>query len=241
MLQEILSQALRALRRNALRSFLTMLGIVWGIVAITILIAYGNSFRSVLVGCFEAAGKSAVVCWPGQTSQQAGGERSGRRIRLEKADLEAVREEGTLVKGASLETVRWLSASYGDRVSVCPIRGVYTEYGAIRNEVPNAGRWIGPDDLLDRRRVVVLGGQLARKLFSGRPALDEPIEIAGTRFVVIGVMDRKISFSNYFGRDEESAFIPYTAADDLWHARFASTLVFAPISGSLEKKAMAQV
>ena len=61
MLAEILSQAWIALRRNALRSFLTMLGVVWGIVAITILIAYGNGFRSVLVNCFEAAGKSVVV------------------------------------------------------------------------------------------------------------------------------------------------------------------------------------
>src|SRR5438093_1334626 len=128
MLQEIFRQAWSALRRNALRSFLTMLGIVWGIVAVTILIAYGGSFRSIIVGCFEAAGKSAVVCWPGQTSEQAGGERSGRRIRLERADLDAVREEATLVKQSSLETVRWLSASYAERVSVCAIRGVDLEY-----------------------------------------------------------------------------------------------------------------
>ena len=74
MFSEILRQAWDALRRHPLRSFLTMLGIVWGIVSVTILIAYGSSFRSVLVYSFEAFGRGAVVCWPGTTSEQAGGE-----------------------------------------------------------------------------------------------------------------------------------------------------------------------
>ena len=71
MLREVLIQAWSALRRQPLRSFLTMLGIVWGIVAVTLLIAYGSSFRSVMVDAFEAFGRDAVICWPGQTSEQA--------------------------------------------------------------------------------------------------------------------------------------------------------------------------
>ncbi len=50
-----------------------MLGIVWGIVAVSVLMAYGSGFRAVLVRAFDAFGKSAVVAWPGQTSEQAGG------------------------------------------------------------------------------------------------------------------------------------------------------------------------
>ena len=50
-----------------------MLGIVWGIVTVTLLIAYGNSFRSILVGGFDAFGKSVVIAWPQQTSEQPGG------------------------------------------------------------------------------------------------------------------------------------------------------------------------
>src|SRR2546422_2103995 len=84
MFREILRQAYDALRRNKVRSFLTMLGIVWGIVSVTILIAYGSSFRSILVYSFEVFGKGAVVCWPGTTSEQAGGERAGKPVRFEK-------------------------------------------------------------------------------------------------------------------------------------------------------------
>src|SRR5215470_13936721 len=116
MFLEILRQSWNALRRQPFRSFLTMLGIVWGIVAVTILIAYGNSFRTVLVTAFNAFGKSAVVCWPGQTSEQAGGERAGKPIRFEQGDMDAVDEEASLVKHTSLETVKWLSIQYGDRL-----------------------------------------------------------------------------------------------------------------------------
>jgi putative ABC transport system permease protein len=238
---EVMRQAWDALLRNRTRSALTMLGIVWGIVAVTILMAYGHGFRGVLVAGFDAFGKSAVVGWPGQTSEQAGGERAGRPIRLEKEDLEVVRAEATMVKLASLETVNWLSISYGDRMSNTAIRGVYPEYGEIRNEVPGDGRWISPEDFLERRRVVFLGGRQREKLFGGRPAVGETVLIKGVRFTVIGVMDRKIQLSNYFTSDDESVWIPYTAAADLWDARYAATFVFSAVSPRFEKQAIQQV
>ena len=98
MLKQALFDAWNALSRRRLRSFLTMCGIVWGIVAVTLLIAYGGGFRGVLLHSFEAFGKAAVICWPGQTSEQPGGQRAGRPVRFEEADLERVRQEATLVK-----------------------------------------------------------------------------------------------------------------------------------------------
>ncbi len=71
------------------------------------------------------------------------------------------------------------------------IRGVYPEYGFIRNEVPSDGRWISPEDFQERRRVVFLGARLRQKLFAGRPAVGEVVRIQGMRFTVIGSMDRK--------------------------------------------------
>ena len=241
MFREILQQAWESLRRNPLRSFLTMLGIVWGIVSVTILLAYGSSFRSILLYSFEAFGKGAVVCWPGTTSEQAGGERAGKRVRFEKEDLEAVLQESPLVRQACRETVRFLGIAHEPGFANTAIRGVCAEYGEMRNEVPSAGRWISPDDVLERRRVVFLGARLREKLFGGRPAVGETVQISGLRFTVIGVMDRKFQDSNYFTSDDESAFIPYTAAGDIWDTRYASVLVFVPLAPRLEKPAMEQV
>jgi putative ABC transport system permease protein len=242
MLIEILLEAWVALKRNVTRSLLTMLGIVWGIATVTLLIAYGSSFRSVLVHGFDAFGKSVVICWPGQTSEQPGGQRAGKKVRLEKADLEMVKSNATLVKYACLETVRRPAIAYGDRmVGTAPVRGVCPEYGEMRNEVPSEGRWINAEDELERRRVIFLGGRLKEQLFSGRPAVGETLLVAGVRFTVIGVMARKIQLSNYFSSDDESSWIPYSTAGDLWNTRYAAVLVFQPVAPQFEKKAMAQV
>src|SRR6202047_4300397 len=242
MLIEIILEAWIALRRNVTRSFLTMLGIVWGIATVTLLIAYGSSFRSVLVHGFDAFGKSVVICWPQQTSEQAGEQRAGKKVLLEQADLEMVKQTAPLVKHVCLETVSRPGIAYGDRmVGTAPVRGVCTEYGEMRNEVPSEGRWINGEDEMERRRVIFLGGRLKEELFSGRPAVGETVEVSGVRFTVIGVMARKIQLSNYFSSDDESSWVPYSAAGDLWNTRYAAVMLFEPIAPQFEKKAMAQV
>jgi putative ABC transport system permease protein len=239
--REIFLQAWDALRRNVVRSFLTMAGIIWGIVTVTLLIAYGGGFRMVLVNAFEAFGKSTVVCWPGQTSEQAGGERAGKKIRFEQADVEQVKAEASLAKHVCLETVNRPPLTYGERVASAAVRGVCPEYGEMRNEVPSEGRWISAEDQAERRRVAVLGNKIRQRLFSGRPAVGETITIQGVRFTVIGTMENKIQFSNYFSSDDESVFIPYSAAAELWNARYGAVMLFSAISPRFEMKAMDQV
>ncbi|HEX3103386.1 MAG TPA: ABC transporter permease [Terriglobales bacterium] len=242
MLIEIIREAWVALKRNLTRTFLTMLGIVWGIATVTLLIAYGNSFRSILVGGFDAFGKSVVICWPQQTSEQPGGQRAGKKVVLEKQDVEMIKATAPLVKYACLETVRRPSIAYGDRmVGTDPVRGVCPEYGEMRNEVPSEGRWLNAEDELERRRVIFLGGKLKEDLFSGRPAVGETVLVQGVQFKVIGVMARKIQLSNYFSSDDDSSWIPYSTAGDLWNTRYAAVLVFEPIAPQFEKRAMAQV
>src|SRR5271166_2931809 len=242
MLIEIILEAWIALKRNVTRSFLTMLGIVWGIATVTLLIAYGNSFRSVLVHGFDAFGKGAVICWPQQTSEQPGGQRAGKKVILEQADVDMIKETANYVRHACLETVRRPGIAYGNRmVGTAPVRGVCPEYGDMRNEQPSEGRWINSLDELERRRVVFLGARVREQLFGGRPAVGETVEISGVRFTVVGTMDRKMQMSNYFTSDDECAWIPYSSAGDLWNTRYGSVLVFQPIAPVFEAKAEDQV
>jgi putative ABC transport system permease protein len=241
MLKEIFREAWAALKRSRVRSFLTMLGIVWGIAAVTLLISYGAGFRAVLVHAFFAFGRGAVVCWPQQTSEQPGGQRAGKVVKFEQEDVDLIKQNASLVKNACLESVRFRGISYNDTFADTAIRGVCPQYGEMRNEVPREGRWITPADIVERRRVVFLGERLYHKLFRGRPAVGEEVRVDGVRFTVIGVMDRKMQMSNYFTSDDESAFIPYSSAGDLWDTKYGSVLVFEPIAPQFEKAAMAQV
>lgn len=240
MFKQILEDAWNALLRNRSRSALTMLGIVWGIVAVTMLIAYGGGFRSVLLNAFNSFGHSVVIGWPGQTSEQAGGQRAGKKVRVEQADIERVKQL-PIIRYACGETVHDEKVESGDRLIDGTVRGVCPEYGEMRNEVAAQGRWINRADMTERRRVAFIGGKIYQKLFAGRPAIGEDITIGGVHFTVIGIMNRKLQMSNYFTSDDESIWIPFTTAGDLWDTKYASVLLFQPVAPQFEKDAEKQV
>ena len=241
-LKEVFVESWHALARSRTRSFLTMLGIVWGITSVTLLIAYGSGFRHVLVSGFDAFGRSVVIAWPGQTSEpgrrtarwtesslRAGRHRHGEeQCRLREVDLAR--------KACSIRSI-----TFNDRLVNTAIRGVCPEYGTMRNEVAASGRWLNASDEVERRHVVFLGNVLKTQLFSGRDAVGETVMIKGQRFTVVGIMDRKLQLSNYFNSDDRSAFIPYSAAGDVWDTKYASVLVFSPIAPQFEKRASKQV
>ena len=241
MLKEVIIEAWLALRRSRTRSALTMLGIVWGIASVTLLIAYGNGFRMVLTHAFDAFGRSAVICWPQQTSDQAGGQRAGKRVRFEQADVNLIKQTAPLVKHVCMESVKNLPMAYGERMVNPAVRGVCPEYGDMRNEVPTEGRWLTAADELERRRVVFMGNRVKEQLFSGRNAVGETVLIGGMHFTVVGVMDKKMQLSNYFTSDDRSVWIPYSTAGDLWNTRYAGVIVFEPVAPQFEKQAEAQV
>jgi putative ABC transport system permease protein len=241
MFWEIIRQAWESLRRQPVRSCLTMAGIVWGIVSVTMLLAYGTGFRHVLMSTFQAFGKDVIVCWPGTTSEQAGGERAGQKVKLEKEDVANIRAGATAVKRVCPETVKRLGLTHEERFANTAIRGVCPEYGDMRNELPADGRWLSADDEINRRRVAFLGALIKKKLFAGMPAVGQIIRIDGTPFTVIGTMDRKFQDSAYFTSDDNSVWIPYSAASDLWYAKSASVLVVQPFAAEMDSKAQQQV
>src|SRR5205085_12567320 len=97
--------------------------------------------------------------------------------RFEEEDAEWVRAQSPVVRRVTRETVRFQGVSYGERLSDSAVRGVFPEYGDMRNEVPTDGRWITPEDIAERRRVAFLGARLRKKLFSGEPAVGEIVRI----------------------------------------------------------------
>ncbi|MGO9241719.1 MAG: ABC transporter permease [Bryobacteraceae bacterium] len=237
MWSDILIQAWIALRRNPTRSLLTLLGIVWGIAAVTLLLAYGDGFQNVMVGLFENFSKTAVIAFPGQTSLQIGGERAGRRIQFDPEDIAAAKAESPAIRRICTEIVRRVPVSYETQSFDIQVRGVCADYGEIRSEVPIEGRWFTPEDEQERRHVAFLGDWAKNKLFSGRPAIGEEITIAGIRFTVIGRMDQKMSFGNYYGPDDRAVFIPYATFAELARIRYPGNLVIEPISGRFEDQA----
>ena len=241
LLKELISQGWQSLMRNRLRSILTMLGIVWGLASVVLLLAYGQGLGGTVAMAFNSVGHEVIVLFPGQTSLQAGGQRAGKSISYEYEDVQAIRDEVPIVKSVSAEIDRDFGYKVGTRVVSISTRGIEMPYGQMRRLDIEEGRYFNEGDFGDRRRVVIMGSQAAKRVFQGAPAAGQSVNIGGLEFEVIGVLRKKIQDSMYNGPDNEQAFIPFHLMRDLKDLKDPDEIVFQPTSANLNKKALAAV
>ena len=205
-----LRQIARDMRSQKLRTFLTTFGIVWGTVAISLLLAFGKGFHESRYDSFAGLGEFIVIAWPSRTSMPYAGLGKGRPIRLTQRDIEIVRERAQPLKSVSAEYSRDLLVNSDEQTLSVRSIGVEPSFGDLRNLVPQpGGRFINPIDEDQRRRVAFLGDELAVKLFGeNADPVGERIRVAGFPFQVIGVLVHKEQDSNYNGRDTGKLFMP---------------------------------
>ncbi len=240
-LKELISQSWQALRRNQLRSVLTMLGIVWGLASVVILLAYGQGLGGSVLHAFMNMGNNVIVLWPGQTSLQAGGQRAGKPVTYEYEDVEAIRDEVPIVRAVSAELDRDFGFKVGTRVVSVQVRGVEMPYGQMRRLDIDDGRYFNESDFVEHRRVVILGHDANKKVFQGAPSIGQNVSIGGLDFEVIGVLRNKIQDSMYMGPDNSNGFIPFQVFRDLKNIRDPDMIIFQPTAPELNKKALAAV
>ena len=237
-LTELVQQSWTALRRNRMRSILTMLGISWGVVSLVLLLAFGEGLGGGIMQAVGNMGNNVIVLWPGQTSMQAGGQRSGRKIHYEYEDIQALRAEVPIIRAVSAESVSDFGFKAGTRVVSIQTRGVEFAYAPMRKIQAAEGRNIEEGEFVARKPVVVLGHHAAERIFQGAPAVGQAVLVQGRSFEVVGVMDIKIQDSMYEGPDNEQAFIPYEVFNELTNAKDPQMIVFQPISAELHTAAL---
>ncbi len=237
-LKELIQQSWTALRRNRMRSVLTMLGISWGVVSLVLLLAFGEGLGGGILKATGSLGNNVIVVWPGQTSMQAGGQRAGRKIHYEYEDIQALRAEVPIIRAVSAESDTDFGFKAGTRVVSIQTRGVEFPYASMRKLVAAEGRNIEEGEFASRMSVVLLGHAAAKRIFQGAPAVGQTVLIQGRSFEVVGVMDTKIQDSMYEGPDNEQAFIPYEVFNELTNAKDPQIIVFQPISADLHSEAL---
>jgi len=241
-IRAIAGEAWAALKFNRHRSLLTMASLAWGVSCFVILYSYGEGFGTALRTSFQAVGKDLILVFGGQTSTQAGGERAGRKIRLDYSDVEAIRDSVPLVGGISAELMlRRSNVTRGYRQNSMSVRAVEPAYGKVRNMTMATGRWIGAEDNVNKERVAILGTKAAKKLFGEIPPLGETIGINGLTFQIIGVLETKTQISNYNTPDNECVFIPYSTASFLRSIKYPENIVWSPANPIFRKDAVTQV
>jgi putative ABC transport system permease protein len=211
-MREAITQAVENLRANKLRSFLTMFGILWGIIAVIVLSATGEGFRRGNQHVLEELGRNVAIVWGGRTTLQADGQRAGRRILLTVEDAEAIRVESPLVAIVSPEINRsGLQVKSRHNAAALTVHGIQPQYQEIRTIDVERGRSFGWPDEIEARRVAIIGADAWQQLFGSNDGLHETVQINGLPYTVIGRIRKKDQDSNYSGPDNDKVFVPFAA------------------------------
>jgi len=186
---DIVRQSLATLWAHKLRSFLTMFGIAWGVGSLLLLVGLGEGFRSGQVRNLAALGQDIMFVFPGRIPAVAGNLQSGQTYHFTYEDYLAVHAEARTLRFVSpvinREDIRAVS-DYGSTNG--QVFGVTPEYNQIRSVPLGTGRWLNDEDNKEHRRVAVVGWELLKNVFPGRPAVGATMLLNGIRFDLIGVL-----------------------------------------------------
>jgi putative ABC transport system permease protein len=208
---DLVKDTLQTLWAHKLRTFLTMFGITWGIISITLMVAATQGLRVGLKRNGETFGKDIMIFFSGRTSMQAGGMRAGRQLHWYEDDYISVLDESPACRYVIPEignTVPQRSRYNNSRLLVV---GSLPPFAAVRSIDVGQGRFYNDDDQANVNRVAFLGSDAKKQLYGTRSAIGETLWISDIPYTVIGVMRPKIQNSSYDGQDIRKIFIPYSA------------------------------
>jgi len=226
-LREVFRQLLRDVRSQKLRTFLTVFGIVWGTVAVTLLLAFGTGLKKQLVKTTAGLGDRICIAWPGLTSIPFQGLGKGRKIRLMEEDVDAIRREAEGLAGVSSEYDSSMKLHLDLKTWPVDVSGVSPEFGRMRNLIPQeGGRFIDPTDMDEQRRVLFLGDKLAENVFGKENPVGKTVMLGNSPFLVIGVLKPKTQDSSYSGRDNDKASIPGTTYRALTGEKYVDNVIY---------------
>jgi putative ABC transport system permease protein len=224
MLKDILGQAWEAMVYNRRRTAITMIGMAWGIATVVLLLAYGAGFSRAVENIFAQWGTNLIGVFPGRTSQQAGGDKAGVKVRFTMDDVDRVSNG---VPGVfHVSPVIWVNAAVQDELHTYTweVDGVRPVFQDIWKLDIDTGRFFNGAEDQQRAHVCVIGSEAKTKLFSGGWALGETIRLNGVMFTVIGVLQPKMQE----GDDNRNRiiYVPFNTVSDLKDTHYIDGIWF---------------
>lgn len=223
MFRQTFKMAWESVRSNKLRSFLTMLGIIIGVMAITILISLVNSATSSISSQIESLGTNMLVVSVRDDNGRA----------LSVSDVENIPEDLDLISETAPSTSLTLPASYGGNDVTFSITGTTPAYSRISGVNIKYGRFLLNADIENRSAVIVIDETAAEKLYgSSEDAVGQTLSLSGSEFLVIGVEEESQASSYSFQAmmGQSSAYIPYSLAAQLSGAKSVTVFYASPES-----------
>jgi putative ABC transport system permease protein len=191
MVVDVFAQIFGTLWAHKLRSFLTMFGIAWGVGSLLLLVGLGEGFRTGNQRNLSEYGENIMMLFPGRAPAVSGSMNSARQYRLTYQDYLDIRKESPHIKAITpVLTTTDVHAVSEYATASGQLTGAEPQYNGIRYLPLKNGRWLNDLDESQKRYVVVLGDEMSRNLFPGRPAVGAFILLNDHRFEVVGTLVR---------------------------------------------------
>ena len=200
-----------SIRKNKMRTLLTMLGIVIGVGAVIIMVAVGQGAQRGIANQINALGTNLLVITAGasNTSGVSQGAQAFNRLTID--DAEKLKREGTLFAGVTPVVMTRVQVLAGGTNWRTTINGVSTDWQTVRDWQTSSGDFFTENDLRGMRKVALIGQTVADNLFPGVDPVGSQIQIRNEPFDIVGVLAKK--GQNAVGQDQDDVVImPYTTA-----------------------------
>jgi putative ABC transport system permease protein len=226
----LLTEFLGDLRTQKTRALLTMFAVTWGTVAVVVLLAFGEGLKTALSAGLLNAGDRLYMVYGGTTSKEWEGLPTGRSIRLTEEDLALLMRSIPEIELGSPSYGRWgTSLRWGERNTTTYMEGIHPSFAEMRRMFARAGgRFLNEDDLVQRRRVIFLGDDIAERLFGDTEPVGQSLILDGLPFTVVGVMQKKFQDSSNNGPDADRAIIPASTMKAIYGFRSVNHLLIRP-------------
>jgi putative ABC transport system permease protein len=226
MLKDILGQAWEAMLYNRRRTAITMIGMAWGIATVVLLLAYGAGFTRAIQAIFAQWGTNIIGVFPGRTSEQAGGEKSGIKVQFTMDDVDRL--------VATVPGIYHISPAFYKDVTVqndlhsytWQVNGVKAVFQDIWKLETDQGRFFNGQEEQQRAHVCVIGSESKTKLFSGGWAVGETIRLNGVLFTIVGVLVPKMQEGGAANDRNRQIYIPSTTMSDLADTKYLGGIWF---------------
>ena len=207
----------QTIMKHKLRTFLTALGVFWGIFMLVLLMGAGKGLENGVMGLFGKMAKNSMFIGGSRTSKPYKGLNAGRFIRMKMDDIDALKSNFS-DKIKHIAPVLWMPSgevSRKDKKGAFGTRGQSPDYIKIDQMEMTVGRFINSFDMREKRKVAVIGNRVREVLFEKEEEpLGEYVKFQGVEYKVIGVFK-----SNRRGQesveDEEQIYVPITTAQKI--------------------------
>mgnify|MGYP001809943467 FL=1 len=204
MLWETVKLAVTAIRRNALRSFLTLLGMIIGVGAVIAMVTVGNGATAKVTADLSKLGSNLLVLRPGQATMATGGARSDARA-FDEHDVTALRSQLIGVRSVAPVAGRQMTVVHGPVNWSTQVSGVDDDYFSTLNWTFAAGRPFLESELRAGRVACIIGGTVRDRLFGSVDPIGQELRLMRVTCQVIGLLEGKGQSS--FGRDQDDTVL----------------------------------